>query len=93
MALNPNYLPWSDAIQSALDEISGACQMIRKLNPLRGPFVGLNPSGAAKLIASVAEPLLPLFPQPAPAGPGQYIGGCLTWIIGTCKDIDPSSVS
>jgi len=61
------------------------CTGIAGLRSLCDPFVGLNPSDAAKLIASLAKPLL--------ASDHYRIPELFGSIFSVCRDIDPSSTS
>ena len=70
---------WSDQVATDIQYISNWCQGILASSALGDPFLGLNASDAAKLIASLAKSL-----------PDQQD---LNYIISACKDIDPSSVS
>jgi len=91
MSVIPNLRTWSDAIQSDLDTMYNFCQIIAGMTPLSGPITALNSSDAAKLIASIADPLI-VNSEP-PSHPQSTIYSNLTWIVDACKNIDPSSAS
>ena len=69
----------SDQIKPDVQAISAYCQTIIESQFLCDPFTSLNPSDAAKLIASLAQSLSDQQDS--------------NYIISACKDIDPSSVS
>jgi len=84
----------TDAIQHELDCITNNCKIMSLTYALSTPFLGIKaPADAAKLIASIAEPLL-VYPEPAMGDFPQFgIQYDLRAIIQCCKSIDPSSAS
>jgi hypothetical protein len=69
--------------QQDLTVMKNFSMLITTMPSLCDPFVGLNPSDAAKLIASLAQPFIAFNDEMV----------CLEFqsIISACKDIDPSS--
>jgi len=91
MTVNPYFRTWSDAIQFDLDTMYNICQIIAGMTPICGPITALNSSDAAKLMASIAKPLI--VDQEPPSYPQSDIYCNLTWTVDACKNIDPSSAS
>jgi hypothetical protein len=83
----------TDAIQHELDSIGNCTRIMSYAVDFCGPYLGLTPSDAAKLIASIAKPLLALYKDATFASYDQYLQDKLGGIIDMCKDIDPSSAS
>ena len=79
--------PWvaDEVNQQSLTLMKGWCQFITKLPCLCDPFVGLNPSDAAKLMASVAQWCI--------GSDNEMAQAHFRSIMSACKDIDPSSTS